>query len=81
MLLENFTISNVIFACQAIFSTLYIGKSSGKLDHSDLRRNDEHSLELVITCSFIDITNFTCVLILYGLSRKNVSWKLVGLDS
>jgi len=78
MLLENFTISNVIFACQAIFSTLYIGKSSGKLDHW---RNDEHSLELVITCSFIDITNFTCVLILCGLSRKNVSWKLVGLDS
>jgi len=81
MLLENFTISNVIFACQAIFSTLYIGKFSATLDHSDLRRNDEHSLELVITCSFIDITNFTFVLILYGLSRKNVSWKLVGLDS
>ena len=81
MLVENFITSNVIFTCQAIFSTLYIGKSSGKLDHSDLRRNDEHSLELVITCSFIDITNFTCVLILCGLSRKNVSWKLVGLDS
>jgi len=24
---KNFTISNVIFTCQAIFSTLYIGKS------------------------------------------------------
>jgi len=33
MLLENFIISNVIFACQAIFSAVYIGKSSGKRDH------------------------------------------------
>ena len=31
MLLENFVISSVIFACQAIFSTLYIGKSSSLL--------------------------------------------------
>jgi len=36
MFLENFVISNVIFALQAIFSTLYIGKSSGKQDHYDL---------------------------------------------
>ena len=36
MLLENFIISNVIFAHQAIFSTLYIGKSSGKQDQYDL---------------------------------------------
>jgi len=34
MLLENFVVSNVIFARQAIFSTLYIGKSSSKQDHS-----------------------------------------------
>jgi len=34
MLLEN-SIS-VIFACQVIFSTLYIGKSLGKQDHYDL---------------------------------------------
>jgi len=37
MLLENFVISNVIFVRQAIFSTLYIRKSSGKRDHYDLR--------------------------------------------
>ena len=37
MLLENFIVSNVFFARQAIFSTLYIGKSSGKQDHYDLR--------------------------------------------
>jgi len=37
MLLENFIISNVMFARQAIFSTLYIGMSSGKQDHYDLR--------------------------------------------
>ena len=35
MLLENFVISSVIFARQAIFGTLYIGKSSGKQDHDD----------------------------------------------
>ena len=33
MLQENFITSNVIFAYQAIFSALYIGKSSGKQDH------------------------------------------------
>ena len=37
MLLGNFTIRNVIFARQAIFSTLCMGKSSGKQDHYDLR--------------------------------------------
>ena len=86
MVLENFIISNVIFAHQAIFSTLYIGKSSGKQDHYDLRHSDQHLSELIITCLFIDITNFTCILILYGLSCKNllevfknVSWKLVRL--
>ena len=36
-LLESFIISNVIFACQAICSTLYIGKFSGKIVHYDLR--------------------------------------------
>ena len=36
MLLENFIISSAIFARQAIFSTLYIGKSSGKQDHYNL---------------------------------------------
>ena len=30
MLLENFIISSIIFTCQAIFTTLYIGKSSAK---------------------------------------------------
>ena len=70
MLHENLVISNVIFARQAIFSTLYIGKSSGKQDHYHHRHSDERWSELIITCSFIDITNFTCVLILYGLSCK-----------
>jgi len=70
MLHENLVISNVIFARQAIFSTLYIGKSSGKQDHYHHRHSDECWSELIITCSFIDITNFTCVLILYGLSCK-----------
>jgi len=37
MLLENFVISDVIFARQAIFSTLYTEKSLDKLDHYDLR--------------------------------------------
>jgi len=36
MLLENFVIRNVIFARQAIFSTLYTEKSSDELDHFDL---------------------------------------------
>jgi len=61
MLVESFIISNVIFSLRAIFTTLYIVKSSGKQDHCDLRHNDEHWSELIITCSFIDITNFTCV--------------------
>jgi len=33
MLQENFIISSVIFVRQAIFNTLYVGKSSGKRDH------------------------------------------------
>jgi len=28
--------------------------------------------ELIITGSFIDITNFSCILILYDLARKNL---------
>jgi len=80
--MENFVIGNVMFARQAISSILYIGKSSGKQDHYDIRHNDEHWSELFIACSVIDITNFTCILIfLYGLSgknilefKKNVSW-------
>jgi len=70
MLLEKFIVSNAIFARKAVFSTVYIGKSSGKRDHCDLRHSDERWSELIITCSLIDITNFTCILILYGLSRK-----------
>jgi len=79
MLLENFIISNVIFAREVIFSALYIGKSSGKRDHCDLRHSGEHWSDLVITCSFIDITNFTCILILYGLSRKEIFWILLKM--
>jgi len=67
-LLEYFIISNAVFARQAIFSTLYTGKSLGREDHCDLRHSDEHWSELIITCSFIDITNFTCILTLYSLS-------------
>ena len=33
---QNFTVSNIIFARRATFSTLYIGKSSGKQDNYDL---------------------------------------------
>jgi len=39
MLREDFIISSAVFARQAIFSALYIGKSSGKQDHCDLRQN------------------------------------------
>jgi len=56
-----------LHARQAIFSRLYTGKSSGKQDHCDLRRNDECWSELIITRSFTDIAYFTCILILYGL--------------
>jgi len=69
MLLENFVVSNVIFAHQAIFNTLYIGKSSG-----DLTCSDDHWSELIITCSFVDITNFTFILTSYALSRKKSFW-------
>jgi len=41
MLPENFLIRNVILACWVIFSTLYMGESSGKQDHCDLRHSDE----------------------------------------
>jgi len=34
--------NNVIFTCQVIFRPLYIGKSSVKQDHYDLRHSDEH---------------------------------------
>jgi len=61
MLVESFIISNVIFSLHAIFTTLYIVKSSGKQDHCDLGHSDEHWSQLIITCSFIDITNFTGV--------------------
>jgi len=37
MPLENFIVGIVIFARQAIFSALYIGKSLGKQDLYDLR--------------------------------------------
>ena len=54
-----------ILACRVIFSTLCIGKSSGKQYHYDLR-------EFIIPRSFVDITIFTCILILYDLSHKNL---------
>jgi len=37
MLPEYFIISNAFFVRQAIFSTLYMGKSLDKQDHYDLR--------------------------------------------
>ena len=64
-----------IFARQTIFSTLCIGRSSGEQDHYDLRHNDERWSELSVKCSFIDITNFTCILILYGC-RVKIFWNL-----
>jgi len=36
-LLECFLVSNVIFTRPAIFSAMYMGKSSGKWDRYDLR--------------------------------------------
>jgi len=36
MLLENFIIRNIFFARQAVFSTPYVGKFSGKQDRYDL---------------------------------------------
>ena len=41
MLLENFIISNVIFARRAIFSTLYIG-TEHRLNFSQLRLRGVH---------------------------------------
>ena len=58
MLLENFIFGDVIFTCKAIFSTLYIGKSSGKQDHCDLYvLTGKWQLELKNRRSS-DITNF-----------------------
>jgi len=50
--------------------TLYIGRSSGKQDHCDLRHNDESWSELINTCSFTDTTNITCISIFYSMPRK-----------
>jgi len=36
-----------------------MGKSLGKQDYCDLKRSDERSSELIIACSFIDITKLT----------------------
>jgi len=57
-----------VCVCVCVCVCVYIGKSSGKQDHYDLSHDDE----LISTCSFIDITIFTCILILCGLSRKNL---------
>ena len=60
---------------------VYIGKSSGQQDHYDLRHNDECWSEIIITCSFIDFTNFDCILMLYGFLLeffKNVCWTSPG---
>jgi len=64
MLPEMFLIRNVILACWVIFSTLYMGKSSGKQDLYDLRHSDERGWSSSSQCSFVDITKFTCILIL-----------------
>ena len=74
MLVENFTVSKIIFARRAILvvHTGSTGMSSDKHDHYDHRHNDERWSELIIACSFIDVTNFTLILILYGLLRKNL---------
>ena len=46
--LTSFIISSVIFAHRVISSTLYIGKSSRKQDHCNLRHTDECWSELII---------------------------------
>ena len=39
-----------------------------------------HWSELITTCSFLDITSFTCILILYGLSCKKIFWDLKNVS-
>ena len=66
MLLKNFLISNVIFTRRAIFSTLYVGKSSGKQDHYDVRG-------YCMACHIKNLLEFKkCIL--------DISWILVWLD-
>jgi len=67
MLLENVIISNVISARRAIFSTLYIGKSSGKQDHFT-RVLILYGLSCKNCLDFLKI----CIL--------DISWKLIRLD-
>ena len=53
MLLENFIITNVMYTLhREVFRFVVHSKRVGW-------HNDEHWLKLIITCSFIDITNFT----------------------
>ena len=75
--------SNVIFACQAVFSTLYVGKSSVNRITTIWSLPGKCQLKLKNRSS--DITNITCILILYACHVKNlkdfskcillISWK------
>jgi len=61
---------NVIFARQAIFSTLYAGKSLGKQDHYDLRGY----------CMACHVKIFRNFLKMYPEYLLEISWKLVRLE-
>ena len=72
MLLKNFVISNVIFACQAIFSALYTGKSSGKQDYYNLRG-------YCMACQ-LSRKNLLEFKKMYSGQSSGNCWKLVRLD-
>jgi len=61
---------NVIFARQAIFSTLYAGKSLGKQDHYDLRGY----------CMACHVKIFWNFFKMYPEYLLEISWKLVRLE-
>jgi len=63
LLLEDFIIGNVIFACHTIFSTLCIGKSLGKQDYYDLTCWHFDTVWLV-SCHLKNLLEFL----------KNLSW-------
>jgi len=58
----KFITSNVIFACQAIFSTLYVWKSLGKWDHYDVLYGllGKNLLESFKNISWISPGNWLC---------------------
>jgi len=77
-------LSNVIFRRFSVHCTQGSPRVGSQISKRVGWHNDERSSELILTCSFIDIS-FTCILILYGLSHKkssgiffNVTWIFPG---